>query len=124
MATTKATKQAIKFFVEHAGFSYDPKTQTPAQGKAQCARSLARAERMAANLGFTFEWEYDHDADNSWMDEETRAENQEAFACIARDGSGNVVASLWGIFEPSREYKRVVEAELAQEIYHADRCHY
>lgn len=114
--TTKTPKQAaFEFFLKNAGFSYNPATETPAKGKARCARELAKAERDASALGYTFEWLIDEDADNSWMDEELKAENQEAFWCACYDYEGTLRASLSGIFEPSHEYRRVVEAELAQE---------
>jgi hypothetical protein len=118
MATTKATKQAIKFFVEHAGFSYDPKTQTPAQGKALRARALARAERQAANLGFTFEWSEDSCIGCDCSSDTCacgHGDPHECLCCIVRNAEGKVIGSLGSICEPSREYRRVIEAELAQE---------
>lgn len=125
MATSKATATAIKFFAKQAGFSYDPKTQTKAQGKAQTARHLARAERTAASLGFTFEWEYDlegyHGCDCGSDDCAcpTGAEH-EVLGCIMRNADGEVIASLWGICQPSREYARVIMAELASEGLNGD----
>jgi hypothetical protein len=120
MATSKATQQAIKFFAKHAGLSYDPKTQTPAQGKARNARRLARAERTAANMGFTFEWEYDPDG---CIGCECGSEDcacstgvsHEVLSCIVRNADGLVIGSLGGICDPTPEYRRVVEAELALE---------
>lgn len=116
MTTKQTPKQAaFYFFLKNAGCSYRPAVETMRQGKARNARELAKAERDASALGYTFEWVIDTDADNSWMSEESKAENQEAFGCICYDANGEQKASLWGIFEPSREYRRVVEAELAQE---------
>ena len=36
-----------EFFFTHAGYSYDPKTETPEQGRAKCAQRLAEAEEEA-----------------------------------------------------------------------------
>lgn len=45
-----------KFFYNHAGFSYDPKTETPEQGRARCAKLLAKAEEFAIEESIRFEW--------------------------------------------------------------------
>lgn len=44
MALT-ARHKALRFFFDHAGYSYNPATQTPFQGKWEGARILADAER-------------------------------------------------------------------------------
>jgi hypothetical protein len=121
--TTKsnsANNAAFKFFYANAGYSYDPKTQAPAQGKAKCARSLAAAERKASALGWTFDWVFD---DQPCMGCECGSEScdcftgepHETFGCVLRDENGESLESLWGICKPTREYRRVVEAELASE---------
>lgn len=119
-------QQAYLFFLRNAGTSYDPKTQTPRQGKAECARKLAKAERDARALGYTFEWEEDYtDAQASLGDHEywcDTAKNgyadtcqHEIFTCLMRNSKGICCQSLGAIIDPSREYRRVVEAELALE---------
>lgn len=106
------------FFYEHAGFGYDPKTQTPEQGKRQCAEALADAETLATAHGYTFEWFVDPEITAAdWSDTEDHA----TWCCIIRNDDGDVVGSLGGIdFGPGGEpwgdsYRRVVEAELALE---------
>lgn len=42
--TEQLTEQE-RFFFDHAGYSYDPKTETVEQGRERCARELAAAER-------------------------------------------------------------------------------
>lgn len=117
----KTAKQvAFDFFFANAGFSYDPKTETQAKGKARCAREMAKDEAKASALGFTFEWEYDQEGCSGCAcdNPECACSNQtehETLYCLCRDASGTVVASLSGICEPTREYRRVVEAELAGE---------
>lgn len=111
---------AYLFFLRNAGFSYDPKTQTPQQGKAATARKLAKAERDARALGYTFEWDFDLDGCQGCdcTSQEcvcSTGADHETLSCICRDSCGTVVQSLSSICEPSREYRRIVEAELAEE---------
>ena len=110
-----------QFFRRHAGYSYDPATETPAQGRARCARSLADAEEWARDAGLSFAWEIDDVDSSEWSyDPDPWAQ----WCCIARDASGAAVASLGCIdFGRGRDpwsdsYRRVVEAELASEVYH------
>jgi hypothetical protein len=79
---------------------------------------------MHPALGFTFEWhDYNDDYEGSlgdhayWCaDEENGIEHShEIYYCVAKDANGKVVASLCAIIDPSREYRRVIEAELAME---------
>lgn len=113
-------KTLYHFFLRHAGYSYDPKTETPLQGRIRCAKNLAAAASFALKAGASFEWSHDPDIDSSeWSDERLP---YSAWQCIARDYCGNVVASLSGIDfgrdgSPYRAepYRRVVEAELAAE---------
>jgi hypothetical protein len=114
-------QQAYLFFLRNAGYSYDPKTQTKQQGRSETARKLAKAERDARALGYTFEWEYDSDGcigcdcDSPDCDCST-GEPHETLGCrMIHPDTGRGVRSLWGICKPSREYRRVIEAELALE---------
>lgn len=113
-STNPSPKQAaFAFFFEHAGFSYDPKTETANKGKARCARQLAKAERDARALGYTFEWISDHPFNSHGSDRSEWPETCEV--CICRDQDGKSLASLSCIDDASSEYRRVVEAELALE---------
>jgi hypothetical protein len=105
------------FFYEHAGYSYDPKTQTAEQGRINCAKSLADAEATGKRLGYEFEWDWDADPDLSWMDEQERQQEHEVLCCRIVDPENRrySLASLCGITDPDSGYRRVVEAELAQE---------
>jgi len=114
----KTTTTAEQFFYEHAGYSYDLKTETPEQGRARCAASLAQAEKEARERGFSFEWSIDQTTDSSdFSDEEPRA----LWECLCRDENGVAVGSLSGIDfgrdgQPWGDpYRRVVEAEVASE---------
>lgn len=109
---------AIEFFVANAGYSYDPKTESPEEGSYRCAAQLADAEARAERAGFVFEWEQD-DIDSSAFDDES--ELRPLWVCIARDKTGAVVGSLGGVdFGPDADpwgddYARVVQAEISLE---------
>lgn len=80
---------------------------------SQTAISLARAEKAAEERGWECEWEHDEDPDLSWADEQQLAEIREVLTCVLKDEDGQVLDALGGISDPSREYSRVVEAEMA-----------
>ena len=107
------------FFYKFAGWSHAPGKETKQQGRARGAKLLARAERRASEEGWTFQWERDTETNASF--EDTDDPYYYLWVCIARDGAGQVSASLCGIdFGPGREpwgdtYARVVQAELAYE---------
>src|SRR5262245_58257864 len=98
------------FFFRNAGYSYNPKNETRIQGRWRCARDLAAAEQHAARMGWTATWEWDA---MEW-DGEGPAPH-EVLGCVLKNADGEILASLWGIGDPSRDYRRVVEAELAAE---------
>lgn len=105
-----------KFFFKHAGYSYDPKTETAQQGRRRCARELASAEEDAEVIGITFKWEPSESPDLSWMDESVRNEVHEVWDCLAFNPVTKKYASLCDITDPSEEYIRVVQAQLATEL--------
>jgi hypothetical protein len=131
-------QKRYRFFHEWAGYATPP-------GKAVCAISLARAEEWAEEHGITAEWENDNDPDLSWWQSDeycSHCETKRHFSYHRRHGIscrhcstpldrdievlGCVVRvdedfpeyhfSLWGITEPTKEYRRVVEAELFAEL--------
>ena len=106
------TRKAFRFFHENAGYVVGQ--------RAIGAAALARAEEKAADAGITFRWEHDHDPDISWMSETEKKQDHEILGCMAMSvcgecGQRKQLASLWGIVDPSNEYRRVIEAELALE---------
>lgn len=114
----KTHKSPVSFFYQHAGHSYDPKTETKAQGRWRCARALANAERWASESGVSFAWQVDPDCDSSEFCDEKPA--WPLWCCIARDADGKVIGSLgavdFGDGEPwGDNYRRVVGAEIALE---------
>lgn len=124
---------AYHFFLRHAGYSYNPKTETQMQGRIRCAQSLARAEKWA-RADDTLEFVWLEDTDISEDDFEFEADKEH----VRQDGARGCIlyrkceehgteckhaeqlGSLWGITESldNRErdaYRRVIEAELALE---------
>lgn len=119
---------AQQFFYDHAGFSYDPKSETKEQGRWNNAVSLALVEQIAHRQGYYAEWYVGPEIDSSEFRDDV--EPYALWECAVYqktdpmdpDGSGEVVmASLGGVdFGPGGEpwgqpYKRVVEAELFYE---------
>ena|ERR1700678_354402 len=114
-----AKQQAYLFFLRNAGYSYNPETQTKQQGRSEGARLLAKAERDARALGYTFEWRDDWTLGCShfefYGESYGHGEPSTCESCIMLDENGEVVQSLGCIDDATREYRRVVEAELALE---------
>lgn len=119
------SKTAYHFFMAQAGYSYDPKTETPMQGRIRCAKSLAYNEQRARNAGASFDWSVDPDITSAdWVEahQDGASDPWQTWQCVARDAQGKVFASLHGIDfgrdgDPwSNPYRRVVEAELACEL--------
>jgi hypothetical protein len=109
---------AYLFFYRNAGFSYDPKTQSKQQGRAETARKLAKAERDARALGYTFIWSDDWEVGShvkQYGSESYPAEPTTCEYCQIIDAEGRSQGSLGCIDDATREYRRVVEAELALE---------
>lgn len=113
---SKTLTKSETFFYDNAGFSYDPRTETEDQGKIRCAKSLAEAEQDAELVGIEFEWNYDDNADYSWMDEEEKQKDHCVEYCLAKNPLTKETTALCGIFDADANYRRVVEAELASEI--------
>lgn len=101
---TKQFRNAWKFFMENAGYCTPP-------GRMVCAKHLAQAEEWAEETGVTFAWDWDHYADLADFD----CPVSEVLACACISPTGEVLASLSGIADPDRNYRRVIEAELALE---------
>jgi hypothetical protein len=110
------TKQQ-QFFYDHAGYIYDPATETREQGRRACAVELAAAEAWASEAGIAYEWQPDDTTNREFTDE---GPEYHLWACHMGDRANGVhMGSLSGIdlgpdSHPCRDnYARVVEAELA-----------
>jgi hypothetical protein len=109
---------AVRFFFSHAGYSWNPQTETPTQGRWRTARDLTRAEGYANANDWTFEWSDDWACGShvrEYGSESYPEEPSTCETCLLRDAEGNVLESLGCIDDASAEYRRVVQAELASE---------
>lgn len=108
----------VKFFYQHAGYSYDPLNETQEQGRVRCAQDLAAAEGIGRNAGLSFEWIVDPNTDS--RDFSNARPAWELWLCSMYDAEGNFVDCLGGVdfgrngSPHGNDYRRVVEAELAQ----------
>lgn len=119
----KQTKQAYQFFKANAGYIV---------GKsALCALDLARAEQFASESEFEYRWELDEFFDyDGWADDSVMEDAAPKFesgewspeVCSLYDSNGNHLHSLCGIVGADDKYRRVVEAELAGEVYYNERA--
>jgi hypothetical protein len=108
---------AERFFYEHGGYGYDPKTETPEQGRARCARELAAAEERLKSGPYFVDVELDDD--QTW-DGDVPYDGplwQALLYSVAGGTSRELIGSLSSIAcETSDDpYLRVVAAELALE---------
>lgn len=79
--------------------------------RARAAMNLARAEEWLCSSGARIEWEGD---DHPYETDDPDDCPAEVLGCILSCDGEHV--SLWGIGDPTPEYQRVVEAELAVEL--------
>lgn len=106
-AISPKLRKAYDFFKEHAGYVVGR--------RGMGALELARAEAYADEHGWEAIWEDDPE---EWLLDVERPE--EVLTCVLRDENGVVIGSLGGIdmsgnTRQDRDYRRVVEAELALE---------
>jgi hypothetical protein len=123
--------EAQQFFYENAGYSYDPATQTPEQGRAECAAKLAAAEAEARDRGYWFIWDTDSGVMSSdWLDaNEDGGANRDpwiTWQCaivehVPGSGQPRILESIGGVdfgrngSPGTSDYSRVIQAELALE---------
>lgn len=112
--TQSSIINAYLFFKRHAGYCVGRRSAG--------ALKLARAEQMAREAGVEIVWESDDYADFSFVKtwpegEQKKFWSTEHFAesCMLRSSDGEALASCGGIIDADRNYRRVMEAELALE---------
>ena len=93
------------FFDNAAGYSYDPKAETPEQGRAKCAQRLAAAEAEADRRGWWVEWADDDEEDGA-----------PRWCALLRDSGSAVLGALGGLDGCDGPYARVVAADLAADV--------
>ena len=123
MTTSKAP---FDFFRDNAGYSYDPKTETPEVGRDRTAEQLTVAESFAYAAGWSCDWTIDPEADSSEFSDDP--DPWRLWAAVLRDRNGNTLASLCGVDfgrggDPHRDdHARVVSAELSAEAMSNVEC--
>ena len=108
----KFSRKAFKFFLENGAYCEPP-------GRVVCAANLARAEKWAQDHEIQFGWMHE-----SWSDAQdilgdlhkcTKDCDHEVLWCAIDSGGLPTFYNTGGIVDPDRNYRRVVEAELAAE---------
>lgn len=110
---------AVRFFFAQGGYG-TRSGETPGQATLRAARRLAAAVAAAEARDWTFEWHHEPHADLSDMEDEERARVEEVLYVVLKDAAGRVRAGLGMIIDPSRNYARQIEAELALEALTED----
>ncbi len=131
---------AWEFFYHSAGYSYDPRTESPVVGRMLCALNLASAEQWADDVGATFDWSDDPDP-AEYQDNAGKWRTAPAMICTMylpceecphdvvewcrHSLESHIAACLCSIIESDdpgerAAYRRVVSAELAAEARAAE----
>lgn len=113
MQPTGTISKAARFFFDHAGWSYDPKRQSPAAGRTKCAEQLAEAEAAFFDVEAYCNWSFKVAPD---FEQPHDDEGRPQWSMWIEDTDGRCVASLHAIDDDSTNYRRVVRAELASEL--------
>ncbi len=125
MQPTRVLSRAAQFFFDHAGYSHDPLTETPEQGRTRCAIALAEAELLYLEAHRVADvvcvWEDDPAGFADYRADKKAGRLAEGIGkprtielADIRHGD-EYLASLGGIWDADENYRRVVRAELARE---------
>lgn len=98
------TKQET-FFYNHAGYSWDPKTENQDQGRRRSAENLAMGEDWYAGQPLEFNTTLDEDEPGTYIAALHHAITGEALQCLGGIDS-----------EPGDAYYLVIRAQLALEL--------
>lgn len=123
-------QEAYRFFYKYGAHSWNPKSETKQQGRARCARMMAAAEAWASEHGVSCNWQQDDTTSREWTDE---GPEYYTWVCVAEHTETGETASVGGVdfghcgdkdatLAEARApwgdpYKRVIEAELASELF-------
>lgn len=119
MATEDVWSEALQFHYERGGYSYDPATERPEDGRARCALAAAGAEAWAREQGIEFRWSPDWEigSHTDYYGPGSAYEDYEPETCENCDAylGSTLLASLGCIDDADDDYRRVIEADLAIE---------
>lgn len=110
-------RKAFRFFLANAGGIVGHNAET--------AIALARAEAYARDHDWTVVWEDDDPCDGCCCCDGTHGTEHQSceWAALYLPGEKYPAASLGRITDATREYRRVIEAELASEALYEVRQH-
>lgn len=127
-----------RFFFRHSGYC-GRVNGTPAErmrDRVRNARDMARAVAYGEDAGWSFDLEPDEGFDWHGMEPDgadagccpwcntplnARGEcgrEHSVWGAVLRDADGHVLASVWGVVDPDRDYARLLHGELASEALH------
>lgn len=108
-----------RFFYDNAGYGYNPLNETAEQGRVHCAEALARAEARRKLEGGWVSWEDEPDP----FDDDAHGPDEYGYHAVLwqYDAEADRPVSLGSLgmvdAGPGDPYRRVVEAELALEVW-------
>lgn len=111
--------EAVRFFYDNAGFCYHPGTETAEHGHLRCAEALAAAEARRKTEAAWVTWEDDDEP----FDDDVHGPDEYGYVAVLwrydpETDEPVVLASLGAVDAgPGHPYRRVVEAELALEVW-------
>lgn len=120
--TGRRMDDRIAFHFMHGGWSWDPEKETQDEGRRRCAVRAAWAEKIAEEIGLTYKWENDfsvgdHAAEYGEVDTDGGPETCQS--CTMYDRRGHIVGSVGCVDDATPQYRRVVEADLANDFLRA-----
>ena len=116
-----------QFFYDHAGYGWNPVTETEDQGRVNNARALANAERTARERWWVVYWEddwsigcthrkfYGEAYDEPYPADPETCERVTLVEIGDNDDDNGVLASIGCVDDATDDYRRVLAAELASE---------
>lgn len=112
MQPTRHLNAAERFFWNNAGWSYDPRKETQARGRTLCAKAMADAEQAYQDAEAYANWCFKIVPDEL----ATFDEGAPRWLMYIEDTQGHVMASLGAVDDDSKDYSRVIRAELSLEL--------
>lgn len=109
-----ALTEPFAFFLSHAGYSWEPATESKRAGRVRCARELASAESWSADAGLATVWEDDWSIGSHVREYGYDCEPQSCeLARLVDVSTGETLETMGCVDGASDDYRRVIAAELA-----------
>jgi|SRR5882672_7371092 len=112
MLPTQPLDKAQRFFFDNAGYSWNPRKETPAQGRTRGAMALRAAEQAYSDAEAYASVEF-----CVWPDEiATYEDGEQRYMMAIRDGDGHTMNSCGAMDSEDSTQRRIMHAELALDI--------